>query len=129
MAALIWFSDSEPISYSSSHFWTCSLRYAGGCFIGSYLCLRYFKFYLGIAALLDAHNNEVGAAASVSKFRQMIRFRVNADGLTGFVIAVRDAETASPGRAPQLAFELIDEFVIHPSPAGESEPSGEPARG
>jgi hypothetical protein len=74
----------------------------------------WFMWYLAVAGRAGAHNNELGAAAGVTSYRQLIRFHVHAEGLTGYVIAAR-TEGATPaartgGKA--LAFELIDVFTI-----------------
>jgi hypothetical protein len=61
-----------------------------------------------------AHNNELGAAAGVSSYRQLIRFHVHAEGLTGYVIAARTQGAAPAARTggTALIFELIDVFTI-----------------
>jgi hypothetical protein len=77
------------------------------------LCMMYFAWYLAIAGRLDGHNNEVGGTARVTTFRQMIRFHLTAERLTGYVIECSDADT-SPlhNRGKGLRCSLIDVFTI-----------------
>lgn len=102
-----------------------TLTHLAQFFIGSVmaapLCLAYFAWYLAIAGLADAHNNEVGGAARVTRFRQIIRFHVHRDGLTGYVISVENkpgTEHVSPARhqGRNLEFRLQDVFTIAPRP-------------
>jgi hypothetical protein len=67
-------------------------------------------WYLAVAAALGAHGNEVGGAARIDHYRQFIRFRLTADGLTGFVIAI-DRPSADPAA---LRPYVVDVFTIAP---------------
>lgn len=67
-------------------------------------------WYLAVAAALGAHGNEVGGAARIDHYRQFIRFRLTADGLTGFVIAI-DRPSADPAA---IAPYVVDVFTIAP---------------
>jgi hypothetical protein len=58
--------------------------------VGAAISCLWFGWYLGICSLFNGHNNEVGGAARIEKFKQFIRFKVTKDGLTGYVIAVDD---------------------------------------
>lgn len=71
-------------------------------------------WYLAVAGVLNAHNNEVGGAARVTEFRQLIRFRVHRGGLTGFVISIEShgKQLALHQRGANLVFKLIDVFTI-----------------
>ena len=71
-------------------------------------------WYLTVAAALGAHGNEVGGAARVDAFRQFIRFRLTADTLTGFVVAI-DAPSADPAA---LRPYIVDVFQIAPEAPG-----------
>lgn len=59
---------------------------AGG--VGAVLCCVWFGWYLGVCFVFNGHNNEVGGAARIEDYKEFIRFRVTAKGLTGYVIAV-----------------------------------------
>lgn len=103
------------------------VQFIAGSMMAAPLCLAYFAWYLAIAGLADAHNNEVGGAARVTQFRQIIRFHLHRDGLTGYVISVENAkgkERHSPARwlGTNLEFQLRDVFTI--AAVGDGETSG-----
>jgi hypothetical protein len=52
----------------------------------------WFLWYLAVCAHLNGHNNEVGGAARVTDFREFIRFRVDRNGVTGYVISIEDKD-------------------------------------
>ena len=117
MMALVWAADGAMATRTC--LWPNLLQFAIGAVMAVPLCTSYFTWYLAVAGLADAHNNEVGGAARVSAFRQIIRFRVNQDGLTGYVISVENnkgAESESPARTQgkNLHFELVDVFTVAP---------------
>jgi hypothetical protein len=93
--------------------WWALVRFLAGGFAAAQMCGVYILWYFAIAALLDAHNNEVGSIAKVTQFREIIRFRVDASGLTGYVISVED-DGNSPVKAggTNLRFRLVDVFVV-----------------
>jgi predicted ATPase len=137
------------------------LRFAGGsfdalpttkwqqaaCLTGSGLLAMlfgstWFAWYLAVTGWFHAHNNELGGAARVDRYRQIIRFHVHAGGLTGYVIAVENIEDKDGGRprpkaahlgTDHLVFRLIDVFTIRPpSPravGGADAPAGGPPAG
>jgi hypothetical protein len=136
MAALIWAAGGERFAPATG------IEALGGFFVGGLvaMCLTtmYFSWYLAVAGLADAHNNEVGGAARVTEFRQLIRFRLGQRGLTGYVFEVRDDNEGAPregwpdrlrnavlGRASsrphgvRVKFALIDTFTIETPLAGE----------
>ena len=80
--------------------------YAG--LIGAGTSCVLFGWYLAVALGFNGHNNEAGGAARIEGFKQLIRFRLNREGLTGFVIGFDKAET--DGR--ELAPKLVDVFRI-----------------
>lgn len=69
-----------------------------------------FGWYLAVAAACNGHNNEAGAAARIDNFRQFIRFRVQPDRITGYVIAIdelgHDLRTVQP--------RIVDVFTVAP---------------
>jgi len=78
----------------------------------------WFVWYLAVTSRLDAHNNEAGGTARVTDYRQFIRFNLRADGLTGYVIAIRDSNESSPVRegGKNLRFSLVDVFTLTTPP-------------
>jgi hypothetical protein len=65
---------------------------------------------LAVALAFDAHNNEAGGAARIEGFKEFIRFRINRDGLTGYVIGVD--EPKADGGEGKLHPKVIDVFRI-----------------
>lgn len=57
---------------------------------GAAMSCLWFGWYLGVCSAFNGHNNEVGGAARIEKFKQFIRFKVTENELTGYVIAVDD---------------------------------------
>ena len=106
MAALIAASRGHLVMPSS--FASALGQVSVGALVAIPLGAMYFAWYLAIAGLVDAHNNEVGGAARVTRFRQIIRFHLDRDGLTGYVISVE-------GDAARLSFALRDVFTVAPA--------------
>ncbi len=69
-----------------------------------------FGWYLAIAGAAGGHNNEVGGAALVDRYRQFIRFRLTPDRLTGYVIGLDDVSMD----AGRLRPRLVDTFDVAP---------------
>ena len=75
------------------------------------MCCYWFGWYLGVCFAFNGHNNEVGGAARIERFKQFIRFRLSEQGeLTGYVIAVNDP--SDDGR--DLRPHLVDVFRLWP---------------
>lgn len=74
---------------------------------GLLLSCVWIGWYFATALVCHGHNNEAGGASQIERFKQFIRFRLTADDLTGFVIAVDDP--AEDGN--RLRPRLVD--VIH----------------
>jgi hypothetical protein len=112
-------------------------RFAAGGVVAIPISTSHFAWYLAATGLLNGHNNEVGGAARITEFRQLIRFHVHDEKLTGYVIKVTtdptyeaptraswlrrqldkhlfDDPQASPARCQgrNLRFELVDVFTI-----------------
>lgn len=80
--------------------------YAG--VIGAIMSCALFGWYLAVSLAFNGHNNEAGGAARIEGFKQLIRFRLNGDGLTGYVIGVKKAA----GVAEELKPQVVDVFRI-----------------
>jgi hypothetical protein len=107
-------------------------RYVAGGVVAMLLCATNLTWYFAIAGLLNGHNNEVGGAARVSAFRQIIRFHVSSEALTGYVIRIKDRKEKtwrdkwSPVRDgnPEKSFDfaLVDVFSLRvPSASSPTE--------
>jgi len=84
--------------------------YAG--VIGAVMSCALFGWYLAVALAFNGHNNEAGGAARIEGFKHLIRFRLNQDGLTGYVIAIDKAGTEEK----QLIPKIVDVFHIANKP-------------
>lgn len=96
--------------------------------VGAVMCCVWFGWYLGVSFIFNGHNNEVGGAARIEEFKEFIRFRVNKDGLTGYVIALDKVSMigeAIPGETRKkdgeyLEPKLIDVFHLQVKPASRA---------
>ncbi|HYG78892.1 MAG TPA: hypothetical protein VD861_00810, partial [Pyrinomonadaceae bacterium] len=80
--------------------------YAGA--IGAGMSCALFGWYLAVSLAFNGHNNEAGGAARIEGFKQLVRFRLNRDGLTGYVIGLDRAEAEPEKLKPQV----VDVFRI-----------------
>ncbi|HLL77299.1 MAG TPA: hypothetical protein VK421_18745 [Pyrinomonadaceae bacterium] len=82
--------------------------YAGA--IGAVMSCVLFGSYLAVSLAFNGHNNEAGGAARIEGFKHFIRFRINREGLTGYVIAIDRAEgEGGPGK---LRPKVVDVFHV-----------------
>ena len=82
--------------------------YAGA--IGAVMSCALFGSYLAVSLAFNGHNNEAGGAARIEGFKHFIRFRIDREGLTGFVIAIdRAAGEGGPGK---LSPKIVDVFRV-----------------
>ncbi len=78
--------------------------------LGLIFSCTFFGWYLGISICFDGHNNEAGGGARIEQWKQFIRFRLTAEGLTGYVIAIDEVEEDGKLLKPRL----IDVFEVRP---------------
>lgn len=78
--------------------------------VGAVMCCYWFGWYLGVCFAFNGHNNEVGGAARIERFKQFVRIHLHERGLTGYVIAVNDP--TDTGRA--LTPHVVDVFHLRP---------------
>jgi len=92
--------------------------------VGAVMCCLWFGWYLAVCFIFNGHNNEVGGAARIEEFKQFIRFRIDQNGITGYVIALDDVSMIGkpvPGEARKydggdLHPRLIDVFRLEVKP-------------
>lgn len=65
-------------------------------------------WYLAVALVYDAHNNEAAGAVRIESYKQIIRFRLTPTTLTGYVIAVDEPQTSLNKLEPKL----VDVFTV-----------------
>ena len=85
----------------------------GSALLAMLLGCAHFGWYLGLMSALGFHNNELGGAARVDRFRQFIRVRLTETGLTAYVIAMDELADPRDPKARPRPF-LIDAFEIKP---------------
>jgi hypothetical protein len=78
--------------------------------VGAVMCCYWFGWYLGVCFAFNGHNNEVGGAARIERFKQFIRFHLTPEGLTGYVIGVNDPTDTGRDLKPHV----IDVFRLRP---------------
>jgi hypothetical protein len=129
----------------SEHWYWDTLRFIVSGMVAMPIGTTWFVWYLAVCGRLNAHNNEVGGAARVTGYRELVRFHVHAGGLTGYVIAIETdptvatddddepmnlvsrllavlglktyrEKTAANAGGSNLKFELIDVFTIEAPP-------------
>lgn len=81
--------------------------------VGAVMCCYWFGWYLGVCFAFNGHNNEVGGAARIERFKQFVRIHLTPEGLTGYVIAVNDP--TDNGR--DLTPHVVDVFRLRPKGA------------
>jgi hypothetical protein len=82
----------------SPHWYVDTLRFLVSALVAMPIGTTWFVWYLAVCGRLDAHNNEVGGAARVTAYRELIRFHVHRGGLTGYVIAVETDSSQPAGK-------------------------------
>ena len=78
--------------------------------VGSLLSCVSLGWYFLVTLAFNGHNSEAGGAARIEQFKQMIRFRINRDGITGFVVAFDEPRM----NGSELDLKIIDIFTVAP---------------
>jgi len=107
-----WFAGAEWMGWKG--LWASVVAGA----VGAVMCCYWFGWYLGVCFVFKGHNNEVGGAARIERFKEFIRFRLDEGGLTGYVIAINDPE--EDGR--RLTPHVVDVFRLRPKGLSETYP-------
>ena len=92
---------------------------------GAFFSCVWFGWYLAVAMGFHAHNNEAGGAARLDAYRHFIRFKLEPDRITGYVIGFdRTCQDVGLGQAsmrsmarrdagnPTLQVKLIEAFTL-----------------
>ncbi|MDQ3803115.1 MAG: hypothetical protein M3416_04600 [Acidobacteriota bacterium] len=99
--------DADPLNMPEGH-WARLLLCVYAGVIGAVMSCVLFGWYLAVSLAFNGHNNEAGGAARIEGFKQFIRFRVTRQELTGYVIAVDEAQTDGGKLDPKI----IDVFRV-----------------
>lgn len=75
---------------------------------GAVLSCMWLGWYFGVCLGFNGHNNEVGGAARIERFKQFIRFKLTENELTAYVIAVDEPQEDGKLLSPKL----IDVFSL-----------------
>jgi|GEM_PF-899913 len=120
--ALILKQPLAPVFANATGWWGLGAATLAAAF-GAFISCLWTGWYFGVCFAFNGHNNEIGGAARIEEFKQFIRFRLNSDGLTGYVIGVDDVsrvgEVDAAGHTidgSDLDFKLIDVFHLVPKP-------------
>jgi hypothetical protein len=107
----LWHTLTDPwFTSDNTTGWLGLLPSVAAGLVGLVMCCYWFGWYLGVCFAFNGHNNEVGGAARIERFKQFIRFRLTKEGLTGYVIAVNDpSDTGS-----RLTPHVVDVFHLRP---------------
>jgi hypothetical protein len=114
----LWFGELQPITGS---------RFVVAFVAGAFFSCVWFGWYLAVAMGFNAHNNEAGGAARLDAYRHFIRFKVERDAITGYVIgfdhpcqdvglgqaSMRSMARRDAGQ-PTLQVKLIEAFRLTP---------------
>lgn len=117
-AGFLWPHSVDPVLPFSQYEWWIEWKgwwqlipiFIGGVF-GAFLSCVWLGWYFGVCLGFHGHNNETGGAARIEKFKQLVRFRLKKDSLTGYVIAIRDPQRCGKCLHPQIVdiFHLTKE--------------------
>lgn len=101
-----WLAGNTP---SDTHAWTLeiiSLFCAVG--LGFLLSMSFLSWYFAVAMVFQGHNNEVGGAGRVEKFRHILRICLTKNDLTCYVIAFDEPKVDGD----KLDLKLVDKFTL-----------------
>jgi len=76
--------------------------------LGFILSMSWLSWYFAVSLAFEGHNNEVGGAARIEKFKHIVRIRIRENDLTAYVIGIDDPEVNAYDAQPKL----IDVFTL-----------------
>ena len=88
-------------------------RLLGAFILGALFSCIWFGWYLAVALAFNGHNNEAGGGARSEQYRHLIRFKLEENRLTGYVIGFDEpVGDFSDKTKPLPKFRLVDIFTI-----------------
>lgn len=97
--------------------------YAIAFVAGAYFTSVWFGWYLATSLAFDGHFNEAGGAARLDRFRHFIRFKLETDKLTGYVIGFDHPNKD----LDQLEAHIVDVITLRAQSPRASAEAGEHA--
>jgi hypothetical protein len=76
--------------------------------LGFLLSMSFLSWYFAVAMVFQGHNNEVGGAGRIEKFRHILRICLTEDSVTCYVIAFDEPKVDGH----DLDLELVDKFTL-----------------
>lgn len=76
--------------------------------LGFILSMSLLSWYFGVSMVFQGHNNEVGGAGRIERFRHIVRIRLTDKDLTAYVIAFDDPKV----EGHTLELKLVDKFTL-----------------
>lgn len=106
LGAAVFFAASwgEPVAAT----WP---RLYASFFLGAFFSCIWFGWYLAVSLAFHGHNNEAGGGARSEQYRHLIRFKLEENQLTGYVIGI-DTPVNDFTIKPAPKFRLVDVFKI-----------------
>ena len=102
-------SHGEPVTPMTTAEAIALVAFAGG--VGAFVGCYELGWYLSVALAFRGHNNEAGVASRIDRFNQFIRFRIQPDRITGYVIATDRPVT----ELRDATAHVVDVFTIAPN--------------
>ena len=87
--------------------------------LGFVLSMAWLSWYFAVSLGFNGHNNEVGGAARVEEFKEIVRIRLRENDLTAFVIAVNQLAVDGSNLKPKL----VDVFQLRRDSVGAASES------
>lgn len=79
--------------------------------LGAFFSCIWFGWYVAVSLGFHGHNNEAGGGSRSEQYRHMIRFKLEENQLTGYVIGI-DQPVTDFTVTPAPKFRLVDVFTI-----------------
>ena len=114
VAAVLFLPGPPLLSLGSSYGgWALALPVLAATCIGAVMTCVTLGWYMAVSVSFNGHYPEAGGAARIGDFKQIVRFRITKDELTGFVIGCDRPRM----NGAELELKLIDVFKIRPDVA------------
>jgi hypothetical protein len=111
VAAVLFLPGPPLLSLGSSYGgWALALPVLAATCIGAVMTCVTLGWYMAVSVSFNGHYPEAGGAARIGDFKQIVRFRITKDELTGFVIGCDRPRM----NGAELELKLIDVFKIRP---------------